>query len=58
MADGHSVEVITGGEVDVLQFYDKEVAKKLSRMSEGDIFTCDYSTDDETKTKTIVKIAD
>lgn len=56
LGDGHSVEVILNGEVEVFQFYDEAVAKKLSAMSPGDSFSCEYIIDEATSTKTLTKI--
>lgn len=58
LGDSHSAEVILNGEVEVFQFYDETVAKKLSAMTLGDNFTCEYVVDEATLTKTITKIID
>lgn len=58
LGDSHSVEVILNGEVEVFQFYDETVAKKLSAMTPGDNFKCEYVIDEATSTKTLTKIID
>ena len=45
-------------EVEVFQFYDETVAKKLSAMSPGDSFSCEYIIDEATSTKTLTKITE
>ncbi len=56
LGDSHSVEVILNGEVEVFQFYDEAVAEKLSSMTPGDMFSCEYTIDENTSTKTLTKI--
>ena len=56
LGDGHSVEVILDNEVEVFQFYDETVAKKLSAMTPGDNFKCEYILDEATSTKILTKI--
>lgn len=56
LADSHSVEVLIDGNVEVFQFYDDDLYGALSKMEIGESFSCQYAVDNETETKTMLKI--
>ena len=58
LADGHSVEIIVGEQVQVYQFFDEEVAAKLEQLEAGAAIQFDVETNVETEAQTIVKVYD